>query len=53
MPALQASVEYYFNNKSKTLNAKVQLQDKEINETIALLKQPKVFYLVWYCCVDT
>lgn len=43
-PALQASVENYFNNKSKKLNAKVKWKDREVNETIALPKQPKVGY---------
>ncbi|WP_338050474.1 autotransporter outer membrane beta-barrel domain-containing protein [Rickettsia tillamookensis] len=43
-PALQASVENYFNNKSKKLNAKVKWKDREINETVALPKQPKVGY---------
>lgn len=43
-PALQGSVENYFNNKSKKLNAKVKWKDREVNETIALPKQPKVGY---------
>lgn len=43
-PALQASVEHYFNDNSKKLNAKVKWKDREVNETIALPKQPKVAY---------
>ncbi|BBJ31214.1 hypothetical protein RAS_03230 [Rickettsia asiatica] len=42
--ALQASVENYFNDKSKKLNTKVKWKDREVNETVALLKQPKVGY---------
>ncbi|HJD56078.1 MAG TPA: autotransporter domain-containing protein, partial [Rickettsia endosymbiont of Pyrocoelia pectoralis] len=43
-PSLQASVENYFHNKSKKLHTKVKWKDKEINETVALPKQPKVGY---------
>ncbi|AAY61170.1 outer membrane autotransporter barrel domain protein [Rickettsia felis str. Pedreira] len=43
-PALQASVENYFHNTSKKLHTKVKWKDKEINETVALPKQPKIGY---------
>ncbi|WP_341789552.1 autotransporter outer membrane beta-barrel domain-containing protein [Rickettsia endosymbiont of Polydrusus tereticollis] len=43
-PMLQASVENYFNNKSKKLNAKVKWKNRIVEDTIVLPKQPKTGY---------
>ncbi|MFY9589654.1 autotransporter domain-containing protein [Rickettsia endosymbiont of Halotydeus destructor] len=43
-PAIHGSVENYFNNKQKKVNAKVTWKNRVIEDAITLPKQPKIGY---------